>query len=173
MTGEFDGQVQRASSIGEDSSKVTVRATVGAAMEKAMCSDKGGREGDGLRREEQCQRRQGLVLEKMSAKFALLKQPSWTVSSISRAISANQQCNLMPFAGLGRTEGLDELWVVCGLRRRWVVIVEEWEVGGGTDVMVAMLSEFVVCRDSCVHYTNNEVFLVNESDVLTNRVAGK
>ena len=79
----------------------------------------------------------------------------------------------MPFAGLGRTVGLDELWVGCGLGRRWVVIQEEWEVGGGTVIMVAMLSEFEVCIDSYVHFTENEVILVNENDVATNPRSGK
>ena len=87
-------------------------------MEKAMGGSKGG-EGDGQESEEKCRRRQRLVLEKMSVKFALLQLPSWTVSSISRAILANQKCNLMPFAGLGRTESLDELWVGCRLGQRW------------------------------------------------------
>ncbi len=51
--------------------------------------------------------------------------------------------------------------------------MKEWEVGGGTVIMVAMLSEFVVCIDSYVHYTENEVILVNENDVTTNRRTGK
>ena len=79
----------------------------------------------------------------------------------------------MPFAGLGSTESLDELWVGCWLGQRWVVIVEEWKVGGGTVIMVAMLSEFVVCIDSYVHFTENEVILVNENDVATNPGSGK
>ena len=75
------------------------------------------------------------------------------ISSNSRPISANQWCKLMPFAGLGRTEVLDVLWVGCGLGQRWVVFVVAWEVGGGSDLMVVMLSEFVVCIDSYVHFT--------------------
>ena len=73
--GECDGRVQGASALGKDNSKVAVRATVGAAaMEKAMGGGKGGREGDGQGREARCWRRQRLVLEKMSVKFALLQR---------------------------------------------------------------------------------------------------
>ena len=79
----------------------------------------------------------------------------------------------MPLAGLGRTEGLDELWVGCGLGQRWVVVVEEWDVGGRTVIMVAVLSEFEGSIDSYVHFTENEVILVNESHVLTNPALGK
>ena len=37
------------------------------------------------------------------------------------------------------------------LGKRWVVIVEGWEVEGVAVIMVAMLSEFAVSIDSCVH----------------------
>ena len=63
--------------------------------------------------------------------------------------------------------------VACGQGQMWVVIVVEWEVGGGSDFMVVMLPGCLAYMDSCVHFTKNEVFLVNESDVLTNRGSGK
>ena len=51
--------------------------------------------------------------------------------------------------------------------------MEEWKVGGGMVIMVAMLSEFVVCIDSYVHFTEIEVILVNGYDVVTNPGSGK
>ena len=83
----------------------------------------------------------------------MLQLPSWTVSSISRPISANQQCDYMLFAGLGRTEGLEELLMSCMLRQRWAVLVKDGEVGGRSVIMVAMKSGFTGCSDSSVHYT--------------------
>lgn len=99
------GRVRWASVMGKENGKVAVRATAGAAaMEKAMSSGKGGREGDGRgeknsvgeevtvrataraaatatamrgRRADKCLRRQRLVSRKMATEFALLKLPSW------------------------------------------------------------------------------------------------
>ena len=61
----------------------------------------------------------------------------------------------------------------CRFEQKWVVLVEEWEVGGGTVVMVAILPENSVCSDSYVHFTKIKVILVNESDVTTNHGSEK